>query len=111
MCKSMASVIEFYKDLQREIEGDEDDQISCDMLYLDQAWNIRHLLDGNKMADALGLHKKEAGPLMGKLLDAQIRWQLRNGATYTSSTTMIEDSFQEKVIKLVEYLKTLLPNK
>lgn len=46
-------------------------------LGLDGCWDLRPLLDGNRLMKELPSLKK--GPLIGRVMDAQLRWQLRNG--------------------------------
>ena len=44
-------------------------------LGLDRVWELRPLLDGHQLMQVLGPALKK-GPMIGKVMDAQIRWQL-----------------------------------
>ncbi len=69
---SVASVVSRYAGLVAAIRA----------TGLDGCWNMKPLLDGNAlMRDLPGLKK---GPLMGKIMDAQLRWQLREGPEGTA---------------------------
>ena len=46
-------------------------------LGLDGCWDLKPLLDGNRLMKEIPNLKK--GPQVGKIMDAQLRWQLRNG--------------------------------
>ena len=41
------------------------------------SWNLKPLLDGNTLMKELPGLKK--GPLMGQIMEAQLRWQLESG--------------------------------
>ena len=62
-----AAIIRKYSRLEAVLHG----------LELDGCWHLKPLLDGNRLMRELPGLKK--GPLMGKVMDAQLRWQLRHG--------------------------------
>jgi tRNA nucleotidyltransferase/poly(A) polymerase len=76
-------------------------------LYLEQTiinfnlydvWNLKPLLDGNQLMNAIGLKR---GPMVGKIMESQLHWQLQ----YPPSTA---NNMEEYVNACAMYLKTVL---
>lgn len=65
--KSIREVLEWYAALEERIIS----------YRLDDCWNLKPLLDGNRLMKELPNLKK--GPQVGKIMEAQLRWQLRKG--------------------------------
>lgn len=72
----MRAVIERFAAMERRIE----------QLGLDGVWNLRPLLDGARLIARLQLQTK--GPLVGRLVEEQICWQIRNGVVEASEQTI-----------------------
>ena len=66
-------------------------------LGLDGVWELRPLLDGNQLMTSIGLQR---GPMVGKIMEAQLRWQLHNPQTDAATV-------EKCAAYLQEYLKSL----
>jgi hypothetical protein len=125
------AVVERFQRLQRDIEGsggDDDREERKDgggeergvamsasvpahaALNLDEVWLMKPLLDGTRLIEAMGMSKSQVGPLVGKLIDAQIRWQLREGVVLAPASAEQSKVEQRQTERLVEFLRTLLPS-
>eukprot|EP00605_Chrysophyceae_sp_TOSAG23-4_P002850 GSChrysophyteH1.ASY1.ANO1.3139.1 assembled CDS len=65
-------------------------------------WEIKPVLDGNQLMQSIGLRR---GPMIGKIMDAQLRWQLNNPAPSLHCT---EDILAEYTVNCANYLKQCL---
>ena len=65
-------------------------------------WEIKPVLDGNQLMQSIGLRR---GPMIGKIMDAQLRWQLNNPAPSLHCT---EDVRAEYTVNCANYLKQCL---
>lgn len=77
-------------------------QMLIEVSGLNRVWDMKPLLDGSQMIQALGLSPKQIGPLVGKLLDQQVRWQLRNG--------YIGGDLSAHQVECIEFLKQHMPS-
>jgi hypothetical protein len=80
---------------------------------LPPVWDLKPLLDGNRLMGTIGLKR---GPLVGRVMDAQLRWQLNHpplhsddrAATAVAAGRSEEEIAQNEVEACATYLKQYL---